>query len=167
MKLTIITVMLVALIALAFVPPAGAQTNQNPANYALYNYYTLASGKTYANNQTDTLPQPPAATGTRVGTKLGGASFLVLQITPLDSMYAVVYVDEYVGTKWTNILQDSVVTATVDSVKEFPIRTNLIERSQRLSAKYSVRIVCPAWRTQGVTNGVKSATYTARWLWKP
>jgi hypothetical protein len=167
MKRSLFTVLLFVLIALAVVPPAIAQNNENPANYALYNYYTLASGKSYANNQTDTLPQPPAATGISVGTKLGGASRLSLQITPLDSMYSVVYVDEKIGTKWTNILQDSVLTATADSVKEFVIRSTTIEKTAKTGGTYRMRLNCPAWHTQGLPDATDNPTYTVKWLWKP
>jgi len=167
MKRIIFTALLIVLMVLAFVPPAIGQSNENPANYALYNYYTLVSGKSYANSQTDTLPQPPAATGTSVGTKIGGASFLALQITPLDSMYSVIYVDEYVGKHWTNIFQDSVLTASADSVKEFPIRTRTVEKTTKLGGTYRVRIKCPAWHTQGLPDATDNPTYTLRWLWKP
>ncbi len=166
MKRTIFAVFLIILCVCAFVQPAVAQRAENPANYDLYNYYTLVSGKSYAASQTDTLPQPPAATGTSVGTKLGGASAFSFYIDPADSMYAVIYIDEYTAGAWSNILEDSIET-TSGAIKEFPIRNQDTTRTYRIGSTYRARIYTVPWHTQGVADATDSPTYIARWYWKP
>jgi hypothetical protein len=170
MKKIILGVMLAVLMIALIAPQVQAQQSANVNSYKLYYETTIVSARSYLTNTTDTIPNLVIshwAQATVQSHKLGGASMIVLRITPLDSMYSVVYVDEKIGAAWTNIMQDSILTASADSVKEFPIRTTTVEKTLRMGGEYRVRIKFPAWHTQGLPDATDQPTYTAEWLWKP
>jgi hypothetical protein len=137
----------------------------NPNGQRFYYTHILASARAYADNTTDTLPNAAINfwyAATTQSTRIGGCSFASLQLVSLDSMYAVVYIDELIGSTYTNVLQDSIITAAAYT-QEFSLRSQNAEKSTKLGGRFLVRIKFPAWRTQGTS----SATYTAKWLWKP
>lgn len=156
--------LIAALAVLVSLPDLGnAQTSATPSlNNTLYSY-TLASSKTYANSQTDTLPQP-TSTGTVV-TFRGAPSLASLVMQPADSAVADVYVDARpIGmTTFTAVLTDSIKgAASLIPTKEWLLRTHTAESLGGLYQEYRVRI---AWRAAG--NGVTTPTYTLKFMWKP
>lgn len=156
--------LIAALAVLVSLPDLGkAQTSATPSlNNTLYSY-TLASSKTYANSQTDTLPQP-TSTGTVV-TFRGAPSFAALVMQPADSAVADVYVDgRAIGmTTFTVLLTDSIKGAsTLIPTKEWVLRNTTTEKLISLYQEYRVRI---AWRSAG--NGVTTPTYALKFMWKP
>jgi hypothetical protein len=148
---------------LATFTPAAAQLQVNPNNMQFYYFYPLATTKTYANSQIDTLPSP-AASATTV--KVGGASFLTFNIVALDSIKADVYIDyRIVGVAAWTTYTDSLIS-TVDAgvtSKEYLLRTQKTDNIlEGMLAELRVRIAC---RAAGC--GTTTATYTAKFLWKP
>lgn len=162
----IITLLLVCLCLPADLP---AQLTMNPNGQYLYYTYTFVTSRAYAGSRTDTIPNSSYGNwfqSTTQSTRLGGASHITLEIDPADSMYAVVYVDELKAGTWTNILEDSIATAT-GVAKEFAVRSQNSEKTAILGGSFRARIYTPAWHTQGVADATDSPTYTGKWLWKP
>jgi len=168
MKRSIISILVIAtlaLLALGFVMPAQAQTVLNPNGMKLYYTDPLVAARAYADNTTDTLPNLARNQWYKASKQTsicGGASAITLKIVSLDSMYAVVYVDEKIGSTWTAVVTDSVI-APAATTQEVIIRSTTAEGTKKLSGAFRARLVFPSYRTQGVS----SATYTADILWKP
>jgi hypothetical protein len=161
----IFLVLLVSLVA----PQMQAQQTADPARYKLYYTHPVVTTRSYATTTTDTIPNLVINhwnEATDQSDILGAASFASLQITCTDSMYALVYVDELIGSTWTAILTDSITTATA-TTKEFPLRSQAASSTAKLGGKFRERIYFPTWHTQGVADATDSPTYTAKWLWKP
>ena len=159
-------VVLLALVCSLFCVPAQAQITQNPNSTQLYYITTItapAAGKSYANSQLDTLPQPTTA-GVSTGYKLGGASAISLTITPLDSMAADVYVDYKLrsSTTWVTAYADSVITSSNTGTKsEIIIRSSTLDRLGKIDCDLRVRV---AHRSAG--SGTTTKTYIAILNWK-
>jgi hypothetical protein len=163
----LIGVFLLTLIA-CFIPPLQAQQSVDPDRYKLYYTHPLVTDRAYANSTTDTIPNLVInhwAQAAHQKDRLGAASMLTLQITCEDSMYALVYVDELIGTVWTAVLTDSILSA-VAYTKEFSLRSQAASSTAKLGGQFRARIYFPAWHTQGVADAVDSPLYTATWLWK-
>lgn len=157
-------VVLFVLASLLVMVPAQAQITMNPNSNPTYYIYTLNSAKSYANSQLDTLPQPTAA-GVSTGLKLGGASFVSLTLTPLDSMAADVYVDYKLrgSTTWTQAYADSLITTTDTGTKsEIVIRSTTLDRLGKIDCELRIRVV---HRAAGA--GTTTETYAAVISWKP
>lgn len=160
-----VAVFLIAVLAIlvSLPDPGNAQTSATPTlNGTLYKY-VLASAKTYANSQTDTLPQPTTA-GTVV-TFRGAPSFASLVMEPADSAVADVYLDgRAIGmTTFTVLVTDSIKGAsTLIPTKEWILRNHATDNLIGLDLEYRVRI---AWRSAG--NGTTTPTYTLKFMWKP
>ena len=123
---------------------------------AAYSTYTLASAKSYANAQTDTLPSPSGA----VAVKLGTLSMVSLELSYGDSINVKVYVDTRPkgGSTWS--VKDSVtVTSTANGggVTEWALRGTAVDRIAGVTNDTRFRFAF-----QGSDNGTSSVTYTPR-----
>jgi len=145
------TLFLALLIALSTALAVG-QVYQNPNQVPQGFYVTLKSGAAYADAQIDTS----AIYG------IGGASRASLQLTYLDSISVLVYIDYRASSSgsWANVWSDT-TTATAAGVAEIIIRNATTELAPGVSGQIRVR---HAFLTG---NGVTSATYTSKLIWKP
>jgi hypothetical protein len=169
MKKIYFGLILTVLFVLLLVPPVQAQQTMDPNSFKMYYQHSLVTTRSYANSTTDTIPNLVINHWTQATHKtdrLGGASYLTLKINPADSMYAVVYIDELIDGTYTNILQDSILTAT-GVAKEFVVRSQNAEKTGSLTGSFRARINFPAWHTQGVADATDNPTYDADWDWKP
>ena len=165
---SLVVICILALLALGMVSPVQAQAVVNPNGQTLYYSDPLVSARSYAKNTTDTIPNLVINHWAQAGKQksiLGGASFVTLQIACLDSMYCVIYVDELIGSTWTALAADSVVTATAKT-QEIIVRSQYSERTGKLGGAFRARLVFPAYRTQGVADAKDNPMYTAKFLWK-
>ena len=160
----------IALLIAVFIAPPLAQAQQalSPNGQQLYYTYNMtgASYRAYVKNTIDTLPNSAINTWYLMTTQsatLGGASRVSLQLIVLDSASADVYVDELIGSTWTNIIADSLITTSnTGKTQEYIIRNYVAESTTHIGGKYRARI---SWRN--VTMGVSTATYKGSFLWKP
>lgn len=129
------------------------QVYQNPNQVPQGFYVTLESSASYADAQIDTS----AIYG------IGGASRASLQLTYLDSINVDVYIDYRASSSgsWSNVWHDT-TTATAAGVAEIIIRNATTELAPGVSGQIRVRHSFLA-----SDNGVTSATYTSKLIWKP
>lgn len=169
-KSQILLMIIFALAALIVAVPSVAQAQQSLSPNGQTLYYTQKlyvgtdTGRAYLANTLDTLPNAAYHywyTSTTQSYKLGGASFVSLHIQTYDSLYADFYIDELIGTTWTQIYNDSIKTAVAIS-KEYVIRSTATEKSGNLSGRYRYRR-----SVRNVTQGVSSAMIKESFLWKP
>jgi hypothetical protein len=165
---------LITLLALVcFIAVEGqAQIPLDPNATYITNYKTISgsAAKSYANSQTDTIPSAAIA-GT--GVKVAGATFIELLSAYNDSVNVITniqYRTDANGT-WTIIKRDTLNetsggvtthTAVAPKKSEVVLRSTTVDLVSGLTGEIRVIKVFG-----GAVNGVTSATYIDKIIWKP